>query len=279
MILQVEAEAKLCPSTPTCSGDARSTARPLTTLRSARRTSGCSSWRCGASKTPRSYGAGPSPHLLPRTGPPRHQLRPGLAATVSTGSICWPSTLSPAVVAWRGPWGATNGTAGTHEVPCHSSAPACSTSSVPAQGAGGEGSRLTACCPPLASLWFGALQRSRDTTAQAAWGNPESRQNPAARCKVHQDNPHPTSHPKPSPQDVCRIFVSPEVPRFHLGPGTDHHPTRCKRLLVVEIADWRSAKCCPVLLCLQPTTSPPAVHLPCRVSITLKAYISSQELM
>lgn len=248
MILQVEAEAKLCPSTPTCSADARSTARPLTTLRSARRTSGCSSWRCGASKTPRSYGAGPSLHLLPRTGPPRHQLRPGLAATVSASSICWPSTLSPAVVAWRGPWGATNGTAGTHEVPCHSSAPASSTSSVPAQGAGGEGSRLAARCPPLASLWFGALQRSRDTMAQAAWGNPESRQNPAARCKVHQDNPQPTSHPKPSPQDK-----NPQGFLYHLrfpgftwdqAPITIQHGAKDCLWLKLLTGDQQSAAWC-----------------------------------
>lgn len=52
LILQVEGEAKLCPSMPTCSGDAQSTARPLTTLRSARRTSRCSSWKYGAFKTP-----------------------------------------------------------------------------------------------------------------------------------------------------------------------------------------------------------------------------------
>lgn len=141
----------------------------------------------------------------------------------------------------------------------------------------GAGSLLAALPWPLCGL--GLCSEAATPRHRQPGGNPESRQNPAARCKVHQDNPHPTSHPKPSPQDVCRIFVSPEVPRFHLGPGTDHHPTRCKRLLVVEIADWRSAKCCPVLLCLQPTTSPPAVHLPCRVSITLKAYISSQELM
>ncbi|XP_074703168.1 uncharacterized protein LOC141932862 isoform X1 [Strix aluco] len=59
--LSVEGEAKLCPSTPTCSGGARSTARPSTILRSARRTSRCSSWKCGAFRTPRCRGGQPLP--------------------------------------------------------------------------------------------------------------------------------------------------------------------------------------------------------------------------
>lgn len=54
LLLQVEGEAKLCLLMPTCCGGAQNTARPSTTLRSARRTSRCSSWKCGAFKMSRS---------------------------------------------------------------------------------------------------------------------------------------------------------------------------------------------------------------------------------
>lgn len=96
LLLQVEGEAKLCPSTPICSGGARSTARPLTTLRSARRTSRCSSWKCGAFKTPRSHGGQPLAAPPTETGTPRRAgCHPGLPAAVSAGSAAGTSAHHP----------------------------------------------------------------------------------------------------------------------------------------------------------------------------------------
>lgn len=93
LAFQVEGEAKLCPLTPTCSGGTQSAARPSTTRRSARRTSRCSSWKCGAFKTRRSH-----------RGQPLKGHRPHRPAAVTASSATATSARHPPLhsqTSWR----------------------------------------------------------------------------------------------------------------------------------------------------------------------------------
>lgn len=121
-LLQVEGEAKPCPWTPACSGDARSTARPSTTPRSAGRTSRCSSWKCGAFKARSSRGDTPRVGTPPRAATPAglwqpvRQLRSASSPPRSDqtrSDQTRPDQIRSALVGlWRGRGSARTGIAG-----------------------------------------------------------------------------------------------------------------------------------------------------------------------
>ncbi|XP_065549726.1 TBC1 domain family member 24-like isoform X2 [Lathamus discolor] len=152
-VFTVEGEARLCPLMPTCCGGARNTARPLTTLRSARRTSRCSSWKCGAFKMSRSWGREPLTTALMGMGTPCHAgchwpACCGLCQQCRRHLHVASSPSQSAEVVWS-EGNVVSGTGlgvlplRTSEVPSCSLDPACSTQSIPVQDAGGELSQFS----------------------------------------------------------------------------------------------------------------------------------------